>query len=109
MSYELEYLPEAVEDIGSLNGAVRPQVMKGIRKVQQNPLPKQRGGYGTPLGHKNANDLTGLYKIKFKSIGIRVVYALKEKDGVMTVVVVSMRADNQVYNEAAKRRRKHDL
>ena len=109
MSWTLKFLPEAVEDIQKLDGSVRSQVIKGIQKVCQNPLPKSRGGYGDPLGNMSGNNLTGLYKIKFRGIGIRVVYALREIDSVMTVVVVSLRADNEVYDLAGKRRDDNDL
>ena len=109
MNWELRFLPEAADDMEKLNRSVLPQVLKGIKKVQQNPLPRTRGGYGGPLGNKSGNDLTGLFKIKFRSIGIRVVYALEEVDGVMTIVVISLRADNQVYDMAARRRKKHDM
>jgi len=109
MTWKLKYLSEALEDLQNLDGSVRPQVVKGINKVLQNPLPKIKGGYGEPLGNKAGNDLTGLYKIKFRSIGIRAVYALEEIDSVMTVVVISLRADNKIYDEAEQRRKKHDL
>jgi len=52
---------------------------------------------------------SGLYKIKFRDVGIRVVYALKQKDLLMTVVVVSVRVDNKVYETATKRRKKHNI
>jgi len=106
MMWKLEYLPEAAEDLEKLNKSIYPQVIKGIRKVLANPLPQSRGGYGKPLGNKDGNDLTGLYKIKFRSIGIRVVYALKEKDGWMCVVVISLRS---IYDMAAKRRNRYKL
>ena len=109
MMWKLEYLPEATEDMEKLNKSIYPQVIRGIRKVLANPLPQSRGGYGKPLGNKDGNNLTGLYKIKFRSIGIRVIYALEETDELMTVVVVSLRSDNQVYDMAAKRRNRHKL
>lgn len=107
--WKLEYLPEALDDLSLLDGFVRPQVVKGIRKVRTNPLPKNRGGYGTPLGNKGGIDLTTLMKVKFRDIGVRAVYALDERENGMTVIVVSLRSDNQVYREAALRRKKHDL
>jgi len=109
MIWTLKYLPEALDDLKKLGGSVCPQIFKGILKVQQNPLPKAHGGYGEPLGNKRGNNLTGLYKIKFRSIGVRAVYALEETDSVMTVIVVSLRADNEVYNAAEQRREKHGL
>lgn len=109
MNYQINFIPEALTDMKKLDHSVRPQVMKGIQKVSQNPVSIYQGGYGKPLGNKDGTNLAGLFKIKFRSIGIRVVYSVEEKEGVMTIIIVSVRADNQVYQEASKRRSKHDL
>lgn len=109
MNYQINFIPEALTDMKKLDHSVRPQVVKGIQKVSQNPVSIYQGGYGKPLGNKDGTNLAGLFKIKFRSIGIRVVYSVEEKEGVMTIIVISVRADNQVYQEASKRRSKHDL
>lgn len=109
MNYQINFIPEALTDMKKLDHSVRPQVVKGLQKVSQNPVSIYQGGYGKPLGNKDGTNLAGLFKIKFRSIGIRVVYSVEEKEGVMTIIVVSVRADNQVYQEASKRRSKHDL
>ena len=84
-------------------------MLKGIRKVAGNPVSVNEGGYGKPLGNKNGNDLTGLFKIKFQNSGLRVVYQLIVSDTVMKIIVISARTDEQVYKEAARRRMKHEL
>ena len=110
MNWTLEYLPEAEEDLKKFDTSVKIQVLKGIRKVLQNPLPLQEGGYGKPLGNKDLNDLTNLLKIKFKKTGIRVVYKIiKKENNVMKVIVVSARSDNDVYKLAYKRRIENGL
>ena len=109
MNYQIKFIPEALNDMKRLDHSVQPQVVKGIQKVSQNPVSINQGGYGKPLGNKDGTNLAGLYKTKFRGIGIRVVYSVEEHDGVMNIIVVSVRADNQVYQEAAKRRTKHDL
>lgn len=109
MNYQINFIPEALIDMKKLDYSVRPQVLKGIWKVSQNPISIYQGGYGKPLGNKDGTNLTGLYKIKFRGIGIRAVYAVEEKNGIMTIIVVSVRTDNQVYQEASKRRTKHDF
>ena len=43
-------------------------------------------------------------KIKFRDLGIRVVYKVERVDGKKKIIVVSARSDEQVYKEAAKRR-----
>ena len=109
MNWELEYLPEALADLDALDNSVRNPVIKGIKKVLKNPVSKEEGGYGTPLGNKEGNNLTGLLKIKFLKYGIRVVYKLERQDNIMRVIVISARAENKVYDEANSRRTKHEL
>lgn len=109
MNWSIEFLPEAQDDLNRLDGSVRPQILKGIRKVSQNPLSDSSGGYGKPLGNQSGTDLSGLMKIKFKKVGIRVVYKVENDINVMKIVIISARADNQVYEEAEKRRKKYDL
>ena len=109
MTWNIEFLEEAAKDIKRLDHSVRIQVLKGIQKVSRNPLPVQEGGYGKPLGSKSGTNLTNLLKIKFRDLGIRVVYKIIFDDGIMKIVVVSARADAQVYKEAAKRREKYQL
>lgn len=109
MIWVLEFLPEAQADLDALDNSVRQPVIKGIKKVQQNPVSKEEGGYGTPLGDKEGNNLTGLFKIKFLKYGIRVVYKLEHHDNIMKVIVISARSENKVYNEAGNRRTKYDL
>ena len=38
MSWEVEYLPEANQDLKNLDGSQRLLVLKAIKKVQQNPI-----------------------------------------------------------------------
>ena len=75
----------------------------------QNPLPAEGGGYGKTLGSKRGINLTNFMKIKFRDLGIRVVYKVERVDGVMKIIVVSAGTDEQVYKEVATRRGKHDL
>ena len=107
MSWVVEFLDEAKKDLKSLDHSVQLQVAKGIRKVAENPVSIYAGGYGKPLGNRNGVDLAGLYKIKYRDLGIRVVYQLVVTGSVMKIVVISARTDEQVYREAAKRRAKY--
>lgn len=109
MTWSIEFLAEAEKDIKKLDHSVQIQVLKGIRKVSQNPFPTEEGGYGKPLGNKSGINLTNFMKIKFRDLGIRVVYKVERMDGVMKIIVVSARTDEQVYKETVKRRNKHDL
>lgn len=109
MTWSIEFLEEAEKDMKKLDHSVRIQVLKGIKKVSQNPLPAEEGGYGKVLGNKRGINLTNLLKIKFRDLGIRVVYKIECMDGVMKIIVVSARTDEQVYKEAAKRRERNKL
>ena len=107
--WKLKFLSEALSDLARIDKSVRAQVIKGINKVLQNPVAKYKGGYGEPLRSQKGRDLSGLYKIKYRDIGIRVVYSLIEQNGIMTVIIVGARADDEVYDEAYKRRVKHNI
>ena len=107
--WRIEFLEEAEKDLKKLDHSVQIQVLKGIRKVGQNPLSAEEGGYGKPLGNKSGTNLTSLMKIKFRNLGIRVVYKVERPEMVMKIIIVSERTDGQVYKEAAKRRDKYSL
>lgn len=109
MTWSIEFLDEAEKDMKKFDHSAQIQVLKGIRKVAQNPLPVEEGGYGKPLGNKSGTNLTNLMKIKFRNLGIRVVYKVERADEVMKIIVISARTNEQVYKEAAKRRDKHNL
>ena len=101
--WEVEYTKEAENDRNSLDTSQRQQVLKAIRKVSKNPLPKAQGGYGNPLGNKHGHDLTGYLKIKLRKLGIRVVYKVIRDDEVMKIIVIAARANEEVYEVASDR------
>ena len=105
--WRAEFLPEAQDDLSQLDQSVRPEVLKAIRKVSQNP--GYPDGYGKPLGNLAGSDLAGLYKIKFKKSGLRVVYGLQTLEEVMTVIIISDREDFAVNKAAENRRRKYGI
>jgi mRNA interferase RelE/StbE len=109
MNWEVKYLDEAENDLSDLDNSVKARVKKSIEKVAQNPLPKSEGGYGKPLGNVGGTNLTGCNKVKLLGAGLRVVYKIERTDTVMKVIVISARADNDVYAEAQKRVAKYRL
>ena len=109
MSWSVEFLEEAKKDLKRLDRGVQTRVIKGIKKVAQNPVSIHEGGYGKPLGNKNNTDLTGLFKIKYRDLGIRVVYRLEYTETMMKIIVISARTDEQVYKEALRRRERFGL
>ena len=103
MTWEIEIRAEAVEDYFKLDGTQQALVLKRLEIVRQNPLPKNEGGYGEPLGSKADLDLRDCLKVKLVKAGIRVIYTLERSIKQMKIVVIGMRADLEVYREAAKR------
>ena len=109
MNWKLDFLPEALKDMKNLGGNQKILVLKAIKKVQTNPLPTYEGGFGKPLGNKGGNNLTGFLTIKLRDAGIRVVYKLIKTETEMLVIVVGARADDEVYEIADKRIKRHGL
>lgn len=101
--WKVSYFDEALEDLKKMDNSQRKQVLKAIDKVKTNPLPQNEGGYGKPLGNKRGINLTNLYKIKLKKSWFRVVYQIIRVKDTMEIIIVSMREDEKVYEDAQKR------
>ena len=101
MAWKIRITDEAKKDYFKLEGSLKKQVLAGIVKVSKAPMPSPNG-YGKPLGNKYGNNLTGFFKIKYKGIGIRVVYTLVVDKLVMNIVVISQRDDGFCYELAAR-------
>lgn len=99
--WKAKFVPDANAELKKLDKAVAEQVLKGIAKVRKNPLPRP-DGYGKPLGNKQGNNLPGFFKIKYRGIGIRVVYTLVCSEQVMNILVISKRNDEYYYDAAIK-------
>jgi mRNA interferase RelE/StbE len=97
MTWGIEYTKDASADMMALDHSQQVQVLKAIRKVSENPLPNNEGGYGKPLGNRASSSLAGYLKIKLLKLGIRVVYRLVKEKGVMRIVIISVRDDEKVY------------
>lgn len=106
MTWSIQYLPEARKEFRALAGNQRILVEKALRKVRQNPLPAQEGGYGKLLGNKGGNSLTGLQKVKLRDAGLRIVYKVIRTETQMLVVVIGARAGEEVYDVALHRIKK---
>lgn len=104
MNWIVDYIPEARKDFESLDGSQRIVVRKAIKKIQANPLPRDEGGYGVPLGNHLGMNLTGLLKVKLKKDGIRIVYKLIRTKACIRIIVIGARKDDIVYKIADKRK-----
>ena len=105
MSYRVEYTEESKADLEKFDESQARQIRLVIDRVSENPLPKNEGGYGTPLGNKHGN-LTGLCRIKLLKLGIRVVYKVIRDGKLMKIIVIAARADDKIYEIASKRNSK---
>lgn len=101
--FAVKYHEAAVKDLKKLDSYVAKRVIQKINEVAENPLPISEGGKGLPLGHKMGLDLTNLLKVKLRGLGMRAVYRLERTEHSMTIVVVGVRKDEEVYKEALKR------
>jgi mRNA interferase RelE/StbE len=106
MPWTVEYTKQANTDLNVLDNSQKKQVLKAILKVAENPLPTTKGGYGKLLGNRSTSKLVGYLKIKLQKLGIRVIYRIVREKEVMRIVIISMRAEGQVYKLLQERIRK---
>lgn len=93
MIYELLFHPDALDEWGKLDKAVREQFKKTLAECVLNPhVPSARLS-----GQKSR------YKIKLRSMGYRLVYDVVEAQLIVVVVAVGKRERNAVYKAAALR------
>lgn len=93
MSFELEFLEEALAEWKRLDGSVRDQFKKKLAERLIEPrIPSAKLS-----GHPDR------YKIKLRSIGYRLVYEVRDKQLIVLVVAVGKRDRNAVYKAAEKR------
>lgn len=94
MSYELEFLEQALDEWRRLDGSIRNALKKKLAERLENPhVPSAR----------LSGALSDCYKIKLKRSGYRLVYRVD--DGVMTVLVIAVgrRDRSRVYQSAGSR------
>ena len=104
--WDFSLIKEAQKDFQKLDDSQKRIVVKMLEKLKENPLPKSRGGYGTPLGNDTTTgNLSGLFKLKARGVGIRLVYELIEVENRSVVIVIGMREDKEVYKTATKRKK----
>lgn len=93
MIYELLFHPDALDEWGKLDKAVREQFKKKLAERVLNPhVPSARLS-----GQKSR------YKIKLRSVGYRLVYDVVDAQLIVVVVAVGKRERNAVYKAAASR------
>ena len=97
MRYRVELTNDAAGDFRGLDGSVKKQVAKQLKKLEDTPH------LGQPLGNIRGFDLTGYYKMYAVRKSIRIVYRILDDVIVVEVVGIGKRADFEVYAEVARR------
>lgn len=93
MSYDLEFLESALKEWKKLDANAREQFRRKLEERCENPRVPSAKLYG-------AKDR---YKIKLRSIGYRLVYAVEDDRMVVLVIAVGRRDRSQVYETARGR------
>jgi len=91
---------DARDDLRRLDGGARRQVLKALRKLEDEPSAQ-----GAPLGRRSGGDLTTFRKLVVGDQDYRVVYRVEADGNVVVVWVVGRRADGAVYGTAVARLR----
>jgi mRNA interferase RelE/StbE len=97
LPYKVVLTAQAAQDFRTLDGSVKEQVARQLRKLETAPL------LGEHLGNRGGLDLTGYYKLYAARKAIRIVYRIVEMDVIVEVVAIGKREDFEVYREAFKR------
>lgn len=84
---------EAEKEWSKLDLTIKRQFKKKLVECLKNPhIPSAR-----------LNGMKNCYKIKLQSVGYRLVYEVRDKELVVSVVAVGKRERNEVYKTAIKR------
>ena len=97
MPYKVVLTALAAQDFRTLDGSVKEQVARQLRKLEATPF------LGEHLGNRGGLDLTGYYKLYAARKAIRIVYRIVETDVIVEVVAIGKREDFEVYRKAFKR------
>ena len=93
MSYELEFLESALREWKKLDANTREQFRKKLKERCEQPrVPSAK------LRHSKDR-----YKIKLRSAGYRLVYAVEDQRLVVLVIAIGKRDRSEIYETASKR------
>jgi len=93
MTYSLEFKKSALKEWNKLNHTVKQQFKKRLSERLENPHVPSAALSGAP----------NIYKIKLRQLGYQLVYSVSDKTVTVTIVAVSKRNKNAVYNIALTR------
>ncbi len=93
MTYNLEFVSEALKEWQALDSTIQKQFKKKLAERLKHPVVPASRLFG----------ITNRYKIKLGQSGFRLVYEVIDSEVVVLVVAVGKRERNKVYQAAAKR------
>ncbi|MCK5360355.1 MAG: type II toxin-antitoxin system RelE/ParE family toxin [Gammaproteobacteria bacterium] len=93
MTYRLLFKQDAKKEWDKLDSTVRSIFAKKLQERIKQPR----------LESARLSGLKDCYKIKLRRAGYRLVYQVRDKELVVSVVAVGKRERNQVYKTAIKR------
>ncbi|TNC82606.1 MAG: type II toxin-antitoxin system mRNA interferase toxin, RelE/StbE family [Oleiphilus sp.] len=93
MTYKLVFKEDALKEWNSLDSTIKEQFKKKLKQRLENPRVESA----------RLSGLKNCYKIKLRAAGFRLVYEVRDKEILVSVVAVGKRDRNQVYKIAAKR------
>lgn len=97
--FDVVFVEEAKGDYEKLDGSVKKFVDIAIAKMQL-----RADELGEELTKKQQSNLIGCRKIKFKKIGIRIVYRIVgDTAEIVEIIAIGKREENEVYKNAVKR------
>jgi mRNA interferase RelE/StbE len=94
MTYLVQYPPEVIKDLKSLDKARANRVLDVIEKKIINGEPEKNG---KPL----RGELAGCYKIRIGDM--RIVYRIIDGKAIVIMIAAGMRRNDEVYKKAGKR------
>ena len=93
MSYELDFLEDALKEWRKLDANTREQFKrKLVERCQEPHVPSARLHGGK-----------GIYKIKLRTVGYRLVYQVLEREIVVMVIAIGRRDKRDFYDDAIGR------
>ncbi|MGC0151036.1 type II toxin-antitoxin system RelE family toxin [Chromobacterium vaccinii] len=93
MSYELEFLEDALKEWSRLDASVRRVFKRKLEERLQNPkVPSAK-----------LRTMKDCYKIKLHDVGYRLIYQVSDNKVVVTVIAVGRRDKGAVYQAAQDR------
>lgn len=93
--YTLKFIPAALAEWQELDGSVKENFKKLLKKRLKAPCMP---------GSRLTGALQNCYKIKLQKQGYRLIYEVLEDEIVVLVLAVNRRADSVAYDLASKRR-----